>query len=310
MCYLVWEARWNGVRFAKDWGTRDEREHMPPRSHPTARQQRLGAELRKLREEAGLSTEQAAALLETKRTVITSTEAGRHGVSPERVRRIAFRYECTDHELVDALVSMCGDRTTGWWEEYRDLLPSTFLDIAELEWHAKVLRVSTMTHMPGQFQTDAYARALFGAAIPPLPAEEFEARVAHRVRRHQVIDRSDAPDYALTIHEAALRIEVGGRTVLRDQLRHLMAAAERDNVTIQAIPFSAGAFPGSGQSILYAHGQVPALDTVQLDRSTAGEFLHSGAHLCKYRLQLDEMQRIALSPEATLDLMHTISRDL
>jgi transcriptional regulator with XRE-family HTH domain len=271
---------------------------MPPRSNPTARQQRLGAELRKLREAAGLSTEQAAVLLDTKRTVITSTEAGRHGVSPERVRRIAFRYECTDQALVDALVDMCGDRTLGWWEAYRDLLPATFLDIAELEWHAQGLRVSTMTHMPGQLQTEAYAHALFQAAIPPLPTEEFEARVAHRVQRHQAID------------EAALRIEVGGRAVLRNQLGHLMAAADRDNVTIQAIPFATGAFPGSGQAILYALGQMPPLDTVQLDRTTAGEFLHSGAHLCKYRLQLDEMQRIALKPEETLDLMHTISRSL
>jgi hypothetical protein len=184
------------------------------------------------------------------------------------------------------------------------------LDIAELEWHAQGLRVSTMTHMPGQLQTEAYARALFQAVIPPLPAEEFEARVAHRVQRHQAIDRPGAPPYAVIIHEAALRIEVGGRGVLRDQLGHLAAAADRDNVTIQAIPFSAGVFPGSGQAILYALGQVPPLDTVQLDRTTAGEFLHSGAHLCKYRLQLDEMQRIALPPEKTLDLMHTISTGL
>ncbi|MET8948578.1 helix-turn-helix transcriptional regulator [Streptomyces sp. NPDC004542] len=283
---------------------------MPPRSNPTARQQRLGAELRKLREGAGLSTEQAAVLLDTKRTVITSTEAGRHGVSPERVRRIAFRYECTDQALVNALVAMCGDRTSGWWEEYRDLLPATFLDIAELEWHAQGLRVSTMTHMPGQLQSEAYARALFRAAIPPLPDEEFEARVAHRMQRHQAIDRPGAPAYVVIVHEAALRIEVGGRGVLREQLGHLMAAADRDNVTIQAIPFSAGVFPGSGQAILYALGQVPLLDTVQLDRTTAGEFLYSGAHLCKYRLQLDEMQRIALPPKKTLDLMHTISRTL
>ncbi|QKW06217.1 helix-turn-helix domain-containing protein [Streptomyces sp. NA04227] len=283
---------------------------MPPRSNPTARQQRLGAELRNLREGAELSTEQAAALLETNRTVITNTEAGRHGVSAERVRKIAFRYECTDQTLVDALVSMCGDRTTGWWEEYRDRLPAAFLDIAELEWHAKGLRVSTMTHMPGQFQTGAYARALFQAAIPPLPAEEFEARVAHRVQRHQVIDRPGAPDYALIIHEAALRIEAGGRAVLRDQLGHLMSAADRDNVTIQAIPFSAGVFPGSGQAILYALGPVPQLDTVHLDRTTAGEFLYSGTQLRKYRIQLDEMQRIALKPAETLDLMHSISRSL
>lgn len=283
---------------------------MPPRSNPTARQQRLGAELRKLREDAGLSTEQAAALLDTKRTVISSTEAGRHGVSPERVRRIAFVYECTDRTLIDALVAMCGDRVRGWWEAYEDVLPSTFLDIAELEWRARGLRVSTMTHMPGQFQTEAYARALFDAAIPPLPPAEYEARVAHRVQRHQAIDRLDAPPYELVVHEGVLRTEVGGRAVLRDQLAHLMAAAERDNVTVQAIPFSAGAFPGSGQSILYARGQVPRLDTVELDRATIVEFIHPEAQLCKYRLQLDEMQRIALPPEKTLALIHAIASQL
>ncbi len=283
---------------------------MPPRSNPTALQQRLGVELRKLREAAGLSTEQAATLLDTKRTVITSTEAGRHGVSPARVQRMAFQYECTDQALVSALVAMCGDRTSGWWEQYRGILPATFLDIAELEWRAAGLRVSTMTHMPGQFQTEAYARALFQAAIPPLPADEFEARVAHRVLRHQAIDRPEAPPYTLIVHEAALRIEVGGRKVLRQQLSHLLRAADRDNVTIQAIPFSAGAFPGSGQAILYALGQVPRLDTVHLDRTTAGEHLHSETQLCKYRLQLDEMQRTALSPEATLDLIHAIKSQL
>ncbi|CAG6397381.1 helix-turn-helix transcriptional regulator [Streptomyces cocklensis] len=283
---------------------------MPPRSNPTARQQRLGAELRKLREDAGLSTEQAAALLDTNRTVISSTEAGRHGISPERLRRIAFAYECTDQALIDALVAMCADSGQGWWEDYRNVLPSTFLDIAELEWHARGLRVSTMTHMPGQFQTEAYARALFQAAIPPLPADEFEARVAHRVRRHQAIDRPDAPPYELVVHEGALRTEVGGRAVLRDQLAHLMTAAERANVTIQAIPFSAGAFPGSGQSILYARAQVPRLDSALADRVTVGEFVHAEAHLCKYRLQLDEMQRIALPPGKTLDLMHAVRSQL
>lgn len=79
---------------------------MPPRSNPTARQQRLGVELRKLREAAGMSTEQAAAVLATNRTVITNTEAGRHGISPERVRRLACNYDCTDSALVEALVRM------------------------------------------------------------------------------------------------------------------------------------------------------------------------------------------------------------
>ncbi|MFW6692810.1 helix-turn-helix domain-containing protein [Streptomyces sp. MAR4 CNX-425] len=283
---------------------------MPPRSNPTARQRRLGAELRKLREAAGLSTEQAAAVLATDRTVITSTEAGRTGVSQERVRRLACNYECVDEELTDALVRMAADRTRGWWEDYRGVLPPTFPDIAELEWFATALRIATITHIPGQLQTEAFARALFDASIPPLPADERDARIAHRVRRIQMITRPDAPAYTAVVHEAALRMEVGGRKVLREQLQLILAMADRDNVTVQAIPFSAGAIPGSGQSILYAAGEVPDLDTVVLDRTTAGEFLHLDGQLRKYRLHLDRMQDIALSPVQTRDLIRSIVHQL
>jgi transcriptional regulator with XRE-family HTH domain len=280
------------------------------RSNPTARQQRLGSELRKLREAAGLSTEQAAAVLATKRTVITSTEAGRHGISPERVRRLAYNYDCTDQELIDVLARMGADRTKGWWEEFRGVLPPTFLDIAELEWFARGLRMSTLAHIPGPFQTEAFARALFDAAIPTLPKDEFESRVAHRVQRHRAFDRPDAPTYAAIVHEAALRIEVGGRKVLREQLRHMLEMTDRANISVRAIPFSAGAFPGSGQSFLYAHGEVPSLDTVQLDRTSVAEFLHLDAQLRKFKLQLDQMERIALSEAATRDLIHSIAQQL
>jgi len=283
---------------------------MATRSNPTARQQRLGAELRKLREAAGLSTEEAASLLATKRTVITSTEAGRHGASPERVRRLAFHYDCTDEALVDLLARMGAERNKGWWDEFRAVLPPTFMDIAELEWFACALQMNTMVHIPGPFQAEAYARALFGAAIPALPKEEFEARVAHRIQRRRAIDRPGAPPYTAIVHEAALRIEVGGRRVLREQLTHILKLMDRPNVTVQAIPFTAGAFPGSGQAVLYAHGEVPRLDTVQLDRTSAAEFLHLEGQLRKFKLQFDQMELMALTAAETRDLIHAIARHL
>jgi transcriptional regulator with XRE-family HTH domain len=274
----------------------------------------LGAELRALREEAGLSTQAAAVLLDTARTVISSTEAGRHGVSPERVRRFASAYGCADRPLIDALVAMGGDRlggAHGWWEDFRDVLPRAVLDVVELEWHARGLRVSATTRVPGQFQTEDYARALFRGAVPVLTEREVEARVAHRVQRHNALDRPDAPPYALLVHEGALRTEVGGPAVLRGQLHHLMAAAERENVTVQAVPFSAGALPGSGQTVLYAHAEVARLDTVIADRTPAADDLHHAqAHLTAFRLHLDHIQRSALPPGKSLDLMHAIASQL
>ncbi len=249
-------------------------------------------------------------MLATNRTVITSTEAGRHGISPERVRRLACNYDCADTVLIEALARMAAERTKGWWEEFRGVLPPTFLDIAELEWFARGLRMSTMTHVPGPFQTEAYAKALFDAAIPALPPAEFEARVAHRIQRRRAFDRPDAPPYVAIVHEAALRIEVGGRQILREQLQHILEMAERKTITVQVIPFASGAFPGSGQSILYAEGDVPSLDVVQLDRTTVAEFLHLEAQLRKFALQLDRMQQIALEPDKTRDLIHSIAQQL
>ena len=282
---------------------------MPPRSNPTARQQRLGAELRKLREGAALSTEQAAALLDTKRTVITSTEAGRHGVSPERVRRIALQYGCADQALVDALVAMCGDRTLGWWEEYRDVLPSPHLDLAEMEHHATALRVAQVINIPGLLQTPDHARALFGEAVPALAPHEIEHRVSHRIKRQVVLFRDHPVPYTAIIHEAALRMQFGGRGVTRGQLRHLVETSDQPHVTLRVIPFDGTSFPTAGHGLDYAHGPVTALDTAQLDTSHGSELMDAAGKLETYRLVLDRMERATLKPAASRDLIHRIAKD-
>src|SRR5689334_3086007 len=108
---------------------------MPARSVITARQERLGAELRKLRERAGLSGRDAARVLGIAETKLSSTEVGRVGVSAERVRHLASEYACDDAALIEALAAMATERVRGWWTEYRELVPIGYLDLAELEYH-------------------------------------------------------------------------------------------------------------------------------------------------------------------------------
>src|SRR5436190_15717582 len=110
---------------------------MVQRREPTARQMRLGVELRRLREAAGLNALEAAALVGVNRVKISQIESGAVGVSEQRLRRLASHYACTDEEFINALVTMATDRTRGWWEEYRGLLPTSFLDLAELDHHAR-----------------------------------------------------------------------------------------------------------------------------------------------------------------------------
>ncbi|MFF9073326.1 helix-turn-helix domain-containing protein [Streptomyces sp. NPDC014735] len=283
---------------------------MPPRSTPTARQQRLGAELRKLREQSGMSVQQAAALLGVDRTRIPNIESGRFGISPERVRTLAFNYGCPDTSLVDLLAEMAQERARGWWEEHRGLLLPGLLDIAELEHHAAELTTSTTIHIPGLLQTEEHARALFALADPPLPGPDLNARLALRLSRQDVLNRDRPPSYESVIHEAALRMQFGGPKVARAQLDHILDQSERDLITVRVIPFTAGGLPGAGQSFTYAGARVPQLDTVQLDSSHGSTLLDSDMQLRRYRGLLVRLRALALPVGESRDLIRTIARDL
>lgn len=283
---------------------------VPPRSSPTARQQRLGSELRKLREQSGMSAQQAAALLGVDRTRIPNIESGRFGISPERVRTLAFNYGCPDTGLVDLLAGMAQERDRGWWEEHRGLLPPALLDLAELEFHASELETSVTTHIPGLLQTEEHARAVFDTAVPPLPGPDLEARLALRLRRRQILEGDRPVRYEAVIHEAALRMQFGGAKVARAQLEHILAHTERDTVSVRVIPFAAGGFPGAGQSFTYVSAAVPQLDTVQLDSSHGSLLLDTDMQLRRYRGLLDRLRGLALSTTESRAFVRAISQDL
>ncbi|MFI6727592.1 helix-turn-helix transcriptional regulator [Streptomyces sp. R-74717] len=283
---------------------------MAARTSPTERQKRLGAELRRMRTSADVSAEFAAGLLGVDRGKISNIEAGTRPINPDRLRTLACNCDCTDEKYVDALVEMAHPRGRGWWERYRGTLPHGLLDIAELEAHALRMRAAYSMHIPGLLQTSDHALALFRVVIPQLPEREIALRLAHRMERQEVLDRDTPPPYTGIVHEAALRMQFGGRSVARAQLDHLLKKSEQANVTLLVIPFEAGAFPGAGQTVLYAEGPVPQLDTVQIDNSHGPLFVHSDAQLTKYRAHLDWMEGIALPPAKSRDFIHNIARQL
>ncbi|KRV51192.1 DNA-binding protein [Wenjunlia vitaminophila] len=283
---------------------------MAPRTAPTARQLRLGLELRKLRERAGLTAREAGEMLGANQATISNIETGRFGLSAQRVRALARNYSCADQALVEALVAMTGERRRGWWEEYREVLPTGLLDLAELEHHAIRLRTADTAHIPGLLQVPDHAREVFSQVVPALAPPEVEHRVSHRAKRQAILFRDPPTPYHATVHEAALRMKFGGAGVTRKQLQHIVDMSEREHVTVVVLPFDAGAYPGSGQSVCYAQGPVPQLDTVQLDQSHGSVLLDAEAQLNKYRVLLDRMAAVALGPEKSRDLIFSIIRNL
>ncbi|MBC9719138.1 helix-turn-helix domain-containing protein [Streptomyces sp. TRM66268-LWL] len=280
------------------------------RSNPTGRQIRFGAELRRLRERAGLTATDAGQLLGIKQNQVSNMEAGRVGVSAERLRTLARHYVCSDQEFVSALVDMTGERGRGWWEEYRGILSAGLLDLAEVEHHATRLRTAITAHIPGLLQTVEHAREVFRQVVPVLSPPEIEHRVSFRIKRQATLYGDTPTPYQAIIHEAALRMQFGGPKVARAQLDHVLSAGERDNITIQVIPFSAGAFPGSGQSIYYSHGPVPQLDTVHLDQVHGPIFLSDGTQLAEYQALFGRLEEMALNPAESQDFIHSIIREL
>ncbi|MEU4998236.1 DUF5753 domain-containing protein [Streptomyces sp. NPDC021622] len=283
---------------------------MPPRKAPTARQRRLGTELKKIREHAGLSLADAAALLSTDRTTISNTESGRFGVSGERVRTWTGHYDCPDVEYVEALAAIAEERGKGWWEDYRGELSAGALDLAELEHHAVALRAVQMMHMPGLLQTEEYARAVFAEAVPPLSPADHRRRLSHRLKRRDVLDRESPPTCTFLIHEAALRMKFGGPEITRSQLDYLLKESERDNVIVRVVPFAVGGFPNAGSSTLYVYGSVAQLDTVQTDTPTGPAFLDAETRLANYRAVLDRTQEKSLDPARSRDFIREIAQQV
>lgn len=263
-----------------------------------------------MREHAGLTPTEAAALLGTDRTTISNTESGRFGVSGARVRTWAGHYACSDEAYVDALADMAEERIKGWWEDYRGELSGSALDLAELEHHAAGFRSVQIMHMPGLLQTEDYVRAVYSESLPAPSPASLRRRISHRLRRRDVLDRSDPPACTFLVHEAALRMQFGGRRVARGQLEHLLKESERDNVTVRVIPFAVGGFPNAGSSTHYVYGPVPQLDTVQTDALLGSGFVDAEARLQVFRAVLDRTEGRSLDPQSSRDFIKEVAEQV
>ena len=283
---------------------------MTTRREPTARQLRLAAELRRLRDAAGLTARETAALLGVSHVQISHIESGLSGVSEERLRQLAANYACADGRLIEALVAMATDRTRGWWEEYRGGLPTSFMDLSELEHHASFRWDVDFLHIPGLLQTEDYARALFSYVNPEFPENDVELRVEHRMKRRVIIERPRPIPYEAVVHEGALRIRVGDRPAARAQLARVLELSEADHVTVRVIPFDLDGFAGAGSAMVYAGGPIPKLDTVVRDGPHGTAFIDAEAQLTRFRTLFRRLEAASLEPERSRDFIHRLAKEL
>ncbi|MFC0599528.1 helix-turn-helix domain-containing protein [Streptomyces palmae] len=267
---------------------------MPPRSTPSERQRRLGAELRKLRTGARMSGDEAGALLGVERTRISHIEAGRVDVPRNGLYKLLRAYGCPEGPLFEGLMEMAHDRGKGWWDEFRDVVPRRHLDLAELESRASAICMHEPMFIPGMLQTPAYARAVIQAT--GRDPEHIDRYVGFRVARQRILEGDRPAAYHAVIHEAALRVRVGGVDVMRKQLLRLIEVSRLPNVTLQIFPFERGAYAAFSRPFLIFHGSTPELRTVYLERPDDSVFLGDGERIEGYAKMFEKLADLALAP--------------
>ncbi|MET8943033.1 DUF5753 domain-containing protein [Streptomyces sp. NPDC004542] len=237
-------------------------------------------------------------------------EAGSSAISEERLRRLAAHCACTDDELIESLAAMATDRTRGWWDDCRGVLPQVHMDVAEAEHHATYLHEVVITYVPGLLQTPDYARAVFSYMRPELPESELAPRVEHRMRRRTVIEGDNPTPYETIVHEFALRVRVADRQTSLAQLRQILDEIEQGHTTVRVIPTDQDGFAGAAASMMYLGGPVPQLDTGLRDGPTGVTFIDAEAQLKRLRTLFRRVEDASLDPTASRDFIHRLTKEL
>jgi len=268
---------------------------MGLRANPTYRQRRFGAEVRAIRERAGLSTGEAADVMGMRQSHISNVEAGRTSLSPRRLRALAAASGSENTTYVDALVELGQSSGKGWWTERRGQLRPSLLDLAELEDCAESVVCYEPMFIPGLFQTLAYATAGYRGGYALTPPEQQAREVDFRMRRQGVLTGERPPRVHAVIHEAALHVSWGDSAIMRDQLLRLIEVTRLPNVTLQVLPFDGPV--GFGTSFTLLEPTVPQLSTVVVAHVEKSLYLGDQEALARYRDCFARLCEAALPPQ-------------
>jgi transcriptional regulator with XRE-family HTH domain len=278
------------------------------RGSPTARRRRLGAELRRLRDVSGHTIEFVAERLECSASKISRIETGQIGASPRDVRDILTIYGVPQQE-VESLVQVAREaRQKGWWQSYGVVLTGAYVGF---ESAADKIETYEVLCVPGLLQTADYARHLLRVGSPDMTDEEIESRIRIRIQRQSLLTQDDPVDLWVVLDEAVLARLVGGAEVMRRQLDHLATAAEWPNVTIQVLPFRAGAHTGmEGAFCILRFDEEVDPDMTYVAMATGGVFQEKDEEMTRYSFIFDRLRQTALSPEESVKLIIDRAREL
>ncbi|MEE1940266.1 helix-turn-helix transcriptional regulator [Streptomyces sp. TRM 70361] len=270
------------------------------RSAPTVGQIVLGLRLRDLRERAGKSFDEAAAVLSVTTSTVRRMEKAEVGLRPLYVKALLESYGVGKEEADSFLALVEKANRPGWWHRFRSVLPDWFSLYVSLQSEASLIRSYEPHCVPGLLQTEDYARALLRTGFPAADEEELDRRVALRMGRQQLLTKPGAPRLWMVLDEQVLRRPVGSAEVMRAQIDRLIEESAKPNISLQVMPFEAGPHPGMFgpfQLFRFSYPELP--DVVYSESLTGAVYIDERPEVTTYLEALDRMVTQAVPVQET-----------
>ncbi len=290
---------------------------MPERGSPNlARRQRLAAELRRLRERAGLTGNEATERLGwSASSKLSRIELGKSGVKSADLRDLLDLYEVTPARREELTALAEESRTSGAIPVASMRLPGDQIAFLEAEAEAESIWIWDPQVVPGLFQTEDYARAQLQAWVTrfALPSAEVDRRVESRRLRQEVLTRDSPPRVSVVIDESVLRRRVGESSVMRAQLEHLAEVSDLPNVDFRVLPLNGEHLLATGSFNYLKFRQlhhVPLDDIVWFDHLTGMENVDSEIDVHQYKVVLDSLTESSLDQESSRSLIVAIANEV
>jgi transcriptional regulator with XRE-family HTH domain len=293
-------------------GERCKEFDMPTEPGPATRRRQLGRQLRDLRLSAGLTTmESAAAKTGLSRATISRIESAKQTILPRTVRLLCQTYGI-GAPLLDHLVKQAEEsENRGWLVAYSDTVPNWFERYAGEEAEASEIWTYEPEFVPGLLQTADYCGAVRAVNGPDLTQDDIARSIEFRQARQQLLDREHPPQLRVVVNEAVLRRQVGGRKVMREQLAHLVQLANRPNVTLQVLPFTAGAHPAMTNSFTMLQFSVEGGEpTILVEVDSGALYPDRPLDFERYTWIFGRLRELALSPRKSSALISRLAEEL
>ena len=256
-----------------------------------------------------MTQEQVASAMDWSLSKVIRIEAGSVGISTNDLKALLRLYKISDDEQATELLALArASRERSWQSVYRDVVSPHLLQLIEYEAAASINRNFQPLLVPGLLQTEEYARAILMQFADPTTDQPIDAQVEVRMRRQELLDRADPPVLFFILDEAVTRRIVGGPGVMRRQVRKLIELASRPHVTIEIVPFGAGAHPGlQGPFVIYEFPDSADDDVVYLENALGDVISRdSPEEILRYREAFEELRRLSLGHDGSMTYLNEV----